>query len=270
MLHLASLLLAASAFGGEVNDIEYAKAGGVSLTLDAYVPEGKGPFTTIVIVHGGGWTNGNKRTYVTPWFKPLSEAGFAWFTINYRMAPDNKFPAPVDDVLTAVRWVKAHAKEYKVDTKRIVLMGESAGGHLVAMAAVKAKKQEQVSAVVDFYGPHDLLKRAVERNDPGPNLERFLGIKGLDDEAKRRLKEASPVNYVHKGLPPFLFIHGTKDPTVPFDQSPLLCDALKKLGNRCEVFPVEGATHGVGGWEKVPDQQAYKKKMVDWVKTTLH
>jgi acetyl esterase len=94
------------AWAGETNDIEFAKPGGVSLTLDAYVPEGKGPFPTIIIVHGGGWENGTKRTYVTPWFKPLSEAGFAWFTINYRLSPQYKFPAATDDVAEAVRWVR--------------------------------------------------------------------------------------------------------------------------------------------------------------------
>ncbi|MBI4909339.1 MAG: alpha/beta hydrolase [Acidobacteria bacterium] len=269
MLLLASLLLAATAFGGETNDIEFAKPGGFSLTLDAYVPAGKGPFPAVVIVHGGGWVNGHKRTYVTPLFKPLSDAGFAWFTINYRLAKDAPYPAALEDVLSAVRWVKAHAKEYQVDPKRIALMGESAGAHLVALAAVKGKKDEQVAAVVDFYGPHDLLKRAVERNDVGDNLRRFLLVDKLDDAGRKKLQEASAITYVRKGLPPFLFIHGTKDAAVPYDQSPLMCDALKKAGNKCEVYTVEGGPHGVGPWEKDPAMQSYKGKMVEWLRATL-
>ncbi|MBI3682749.1 MAG: alpha/beta hydrolase [Acidobacteria bacterium] len=272
MLLLAKLLLpvlAVAAAAGERNDIEFARPGGVPLTLDAYVPAGKGPFATVIIVHGGGWEGGAKRTYVTPWFEPLTKAGFAWFTINYRLAPQHKFPAAVEDVQTAIRWVKAHAKEYKVDKKRIALMGESAGGHLVAFAGVRSEPETRVAAVVDFYGPHDLVKRERDRGEVGRNLKQFLGIEKLDETGLARLREASPATYVRKGLPPFLFIHGTKDTAVPYDQSVLMCDKLKQYGNRCEVFTVEGAPHGVGPWEKTPEFQAYKQKMVEWLKATL-
>ncbi len=268
MLLLASLL-ALSAFAGETHDIEFAKPNGTSLTLDAYVPDGKGPFATVIVVHGGGWVNGTKRTYVPPLFPPLTEAGFAWFTINYRLAKEAPYPAALEDVLAAVRWVKAHAKEYKVDPRRIALMGESAGGHLVALAAVKATKQEQVAAVVEFYGPNDLLKRAIERNEVNDNLKQFLRVQTLDDNAKKILKEASPINYVRRGLPPWLCIHGTKDAAVPYDQSPLMCEAMTKAGNRCEVYTVEGGPHGIGSWEKDPAMQGYKKKMVEWLRATL-
>src|SRR5438045_1220523 len=110
-------------------DIEFAKAGNVSLTLDAFVPEGAGPFPTCILVHGGGFTKGDKTSFIKPLFEPLSKAGFAWFTINYRLAPAHRWPACLDDVETAIRWVRAHAREYKVDTSRIALIGESAGGH---------------------------------------------------------------------------------------------------------------------------------------------
>ena len=263
----AALALAAMpALAGEMSDIEFAKPGGVSLTLDAYVPDGKGPFPTVIIVHGGGWMNGNKRTYVTPIFPVLTKAGFAWFTINYRLAPQYKFPAAADDVQAAVRWVKAHAKEYKVDTKRIALLGESAGGHLVAYVGTKRDPGTEVSAVVDFYGVHDMLKREKDRGEVSKNIREFLGVDKLDEAGMAKLREASPITYVKKGLPPFLFLHGTKDAAVPYDQSPLLCDALKKAGNRCEVYTVEGAPHGVGPWEKNPEFQGYKTKIVEWLR----
>ncbi len=270
---LSYLLLGASAAlsaaATEHNDIEFARPGGVPLTLDASIPEGKGPFPTVIIVHGGGWEAGTKRTYVTPLFEPLTKAGFAWFTINYRLAPQHRFPAAVEDVEQAVRWVKQHARQYRVDTGRIALMGESAGGHLVALVAVRNESAFRVAAVVDFYGPHDLVKRERDRGEVGRNLRQFLGVDKLDEEGIAKLREASPVTYVGKGLPPFLFIHGTKDAAVPYEQSGILCDKLKQFGNRCEVYTVEGAPHGVGPWEKNPEWQGYKQKMVEWLKQTL-
>ncbi len=263
---IAFVFAAGLASAGEMLDIEFAKPGGVSLTLDAYVPDGKGPFPTVIIVHGGGWVNGTKRSYVTPIFPVLTKAGFAWFTINYRLAPAHKFPAATEDVDAAIRWVRAHAKEYKVDTRRIALMGESAGGHLVAYAGTKRAPGTEVSAVVDFYGAHDLLKREKERGEVTKNMREFLGVDKLDEAGMAKLREASPITYVKKGLPPFLFIHGTKDAAVPYDQSPLMCEALKKAGNRCEVYTVEGAPHGVGPWEKNPEFQGYKTKVVEWLR----
>ncbi len=269
MMLLTALFLATIAAAEDRNDVEFAKPGGESLTLDLHVPEGKGPFPAIIIVHGGGWENGNKRTYVTPWFDVLTKAGFAWFTINYRLAPQHRFPAQAEDVFAAIRWVKAHAREYRVDVRRIALMGESAGGHLVAYAAVRAEKDTRVAAVVDFYGPHDLEKREKDRGEASKNLRQLLGIADLSEPSLRKLREASPITYVRKGLPPFLFLHGTKDAAVPYDQSPLMCEKLKQSGNRCEVYTVEGAPHGVGPWEKNPAFQGYKTKMVEWLRTTL-
>ncbi|MBK7928574.1 MAG: alpha/beta hydrolase [Bryobacterales bacterium] len=269
LLPLFLLAFVAAWCAEERNDIEFARPGGEPLTLDASIPDGKGPFATVIVVHGGGWENGTKRSYDKPLLPVLTEAGFAWFTINYRLAPKHPYPAALEDVEAAIRWVKAHAKEYKVDPRRIALMGESAGGHLVALAGVRPTRDTRVAAVVDFYGPHDLVKRETERGEVGKNLRQFLGIDKLDAAGIDKLREASPATYVKKGLPPFLFIHGTKDAAVPYDQSPLLCDMLKAAGNRCEVFTVEGAPHGIGAWEKNPAWQAYKPKMVEWLRQTL-
>jgi acetyl esterase len=257
-------------WAGERNDIEYARPGGVSLTLDASVPAGAGPFPAVIVVHGGGWRNGTKRSYEKPVLPVLAQAGFAWFTINYRLAPQYKYPAAVEDVEAAIVWVKQHAREFNVDRKHIALMGESAGGHLVALVAVRSTKATRVAAVVDFYGPHDLYKREHDRGEVGENLQNFLGIaKQIDGAGEAKLREASPINYVKKGLPPFLFIHGTKDASVPFAQSGMLCDKLRAAGNRCEVFPVEGAPHGMGAWEEKPAWTVYKTMMVEWLKAAL-
>lgn len=267
-LILSSAIALAAAGGDWKTDIEFAKQGEVSLTLDAWVPAGKGPFPTVIIVHGGGWEAGTKGTYVPPLFEPLKQAGFAWFTINYRLAPQSPFPACTDDTFKAVEWVREHAKEYKVDPRRIALMGESAGGHIVAYVGARGRGKTKVAAVVDFYGVHDLLRREQQRG-LSKNLKQLLHIEELNAESERKLTQASPLQYVHKDMPPFLFIHGTEDKAVPYEQSPIMCDAMKAAGVKCEVYTVPGAPHGIGAWEKNPDWQGYKTKMVEWLRATL-
>lgn len=263
-------LLCLAAAGGElVTDVTFARAGNIELTLDAWIPEGDGPFPAVIVVHGGGWENGDKQTYVKPLFPPLTEAGFAWFTINYRLAPEHLFPACTDDAAVAVRWVKRNAPKYKVDPKRIALMGESAGGHIVAYVGAAGRNEESVAAVVAFYPVTDLLHWERQRGKIGHHMNQLLGLTELDAAAEAQLTKASPMTYVHRRMPPFLFIHGTADTGVPFDQSTRMCDKMKAAGARCEIFLVEGAPHGVGAWEKERAHQAYKKKMVEWLRHTL-
>ncbi len=91
---LRFLLLASSGFAGFTSEVEFPKAGGVSFSLDASIPEGKGPFPAVIIVHGGGWRNGDKQTFVKPLFEPLTKAGFTWFTVNYRLGSCLSLPRP--------------------------------------------------------------------------------------------------------------------------------------------------------------------------------
>ncbi|HEY3444533.1 MAG TPA: alpha/beta hydrolase [Paludibaculum sp.] len=266
----ALLLLAALAPGATVTrDIEYVKRGTTPLLLDASVPDGPGPFPTVIIVHGGGFVRGNKVTYVPPLFPPLTEARFTWFTIDYRLAPASKLPDPVDDIVAALAWVHAHAKEYKVDPKRVALMGESAGAYLVDYAAMIAPKSLPLAAVVSFYGPHDFTVSAKKRGAPSEGMTGLTGVTELNEEGLKRLAELSPYSMVKKGLPPFLLIHGTADEQVPYEQSPRFCEALKAKGVPCELYTVPGAGHGMGGWEKVPEFQGYKVKMVEWLRQTM-
>jgi alpha-L-fucosidase 2 len=268
---IACLLLAATAAQAELRkDIEFARPGGVSLTLDAWVPEGTGPFPAVIIVHGGGFEAGDKTTYVPPLFEPLTRGGFAWFTINYRLAPKFPFPAAIEDCESAIRWVKANAAAYKVDPRRIALMGESAGGHIVAFAGAKFTAQTRVNAVVPFYGPVDLLARAEQEGKVNRNIQQFLALpEPLDDTARVKLREASPITHVNPRMPPFLMIHGTQDKGVPLDQSERMCAAMTKAGVACEIYAVAGAPHGIGNWEKDPAFQTYKQKMVEWLHATL-
>jgi len=168
-----------------------------------------------------------------------------------------------------VVWVRAHARQFKVDPQRIALLGESAGGHLVSFAGARAKASTRVAAVVSFYGPHDFAARAEQHGRLAESLKAFLGLAELNDAAQRSMREASPITYVHKDMPPYLLIHGTADSTVPYDQSVRMCDRMKQAGASCEIFAVQGAPHGVGPWEKTPEFQGYKGKMVEWLGQTL-
>jgi acetyl esterase len=251
---------------GLQQDIEFAKAGDVSLTLDAFVPEGAGPFATCILVHGGGFTKGDKHSFIKPLFEPLSKAGFTWFTINYRLAPQHAWPACAEDVASAIKWVKAHAAEYKVDPKRIALIGESAGGHLVSWAGVMGAGDTRVAAVVPFYAPHDLVVQVQRRNALG-GLGGLIGTEELNDAAWKKLADISPLNHIKPGLPPFLQIHGDKDETVPLSQSLNFATKMKAAGNSCETIIVPGGIHGMGGWQKLGSD--YQEQMIAWLRQTL-
>jgi alpha-L-fucosidase 2 len=251
---------------GLKQDIEFANVGDVSLTLDAFVPEGEGPFAACILVHGGGFTKGDKQTFITPIFEPLAKAGFAWFTINYRLAPQHQWPACSDDVASAIKWVKAHAAEYKVDPKRIALIGESAGGHLVSWAGVTGEGETRVAAVVPFYAPHDLGVQVKKRGALG-GLAGLIGTEELNDAAWKKLADISPLNFIKPGLPPFLQIHGDADTTVPHSQSVNFETKMKAAGNACETITIPGGAHGMGGWAKLNSD--YAAQMIDWLKKTL-
>ena len=268
--------LSSQAFGDEPKraaapglqtDIEFAKVGELSLTLDAFVPEGEGPFATCILVHGGGFMRGDKQTYIKPIFEPLSKAGFTWFTINYRLAPDHRWPACGDDVATAIRWVKAHAKQYKVDPERIALIGESAGGHLVSWAGTQSRGEATVAAVVPFYAPHDLELQVEKRGELGPSMIALLNLTELNDAARQTLRAASPSTEVHAGMPPYLLIHGDADAQVPYEQSPKFQEKMKAAGNSCDLITIPGGVHGMGGWEKLGSD--YQTQMIAWLRKTL-
>ena len=253
-----------------LKDIEFARPGGFSLTLDASIPDGSGPFPAVIIVHGGGFARGDKQTYVPPLFEPLTSAGFAWFTINYRLHPQFKFPAPVEDVEAAIIFVKAHAKEYKVDLRRVVLMGESAGGTLVSYVGARRKSAINLAAVVPFYGVHDWQQRAQEQADgkstSGIWRDFFNVPPGDSPAAVSRMQEVSAARFVRKGLPPFLLIHGTNDAQVHYQQSVIMQQRMQKAGNACDLITVEGAPHGMAVITKYPETSI---KMIQWLREKL-
>jgi acetyl esterase len=262
--------------------VEFAHPGGKALLLDLHVPDGAGPFPAAILVHGGGFDQGSRSTNVRPLFGPLADAGFAWFSIDYRMAPEFHFTEAMEDVNTAIRWVKANAATYHVDASKIALIGESAGGLLVNYAGAHETPETRVAAVVDIYGPIDYGKLALERRDHPERFNmktidghaangggiHFFGVEQLDAAGLGKLHALAPITGVHQGMPPFLCIHGTKDDQVSFEQSPAMCDAMHKVGAACELITVEGGGHGMGTWS-APEMQHWKPEMIAWLKKTL-
>ena len=263
-------------------DVEYGRASGKPLLLDLHVPDGEGPFPAAILVHGGGFDEGSKSTNVRPLFDPLSNAGFAWFSIDYRLAPEVRFPQQNEDLDTAIRWVKEHAAEYHVDARKIALIGESAGGFLVNYAGTHYTPAPKVRAVVDFYGPSDYgklvqLRQAHPERFNMASLNRhashgggihYFGLEQLDAAGLEKLHRISPMAAVHKGMPPFLVIQGNKDDQVAYEQSTEFCDAMKTAGVSCELIVIDGGGHGMGSW-RAPEMQHWKPEMIDWLKKTL-
>jgi alpha-L-fucosidase 2 len=268
-LTLFLLIECLTAAAADFKDVEFAHPGGVRLTLDVHVPDGAGPFPAAILVHGGGWVAGDKQQYITYIFQPLSDAGFAWFSINYRLAPQFKFPADSDDVESAIRFVKVNAAKYKVDPNRIALIGESAGGHLVSYVGARNQSDSRVAAVVSMYGIHDFVAAAVQWKPLPHELLDLFGITAVNVQTVPLLIKASPVVYISKEMPPFLLMHGSKDEDVPYMQSVEMCDKMKEAGARCDLITIEGAPHGMDHWEPHPEWLWYKKALVDWLKQTL-
>ena len=254
-------------FAEDKTDIEYGKAGDQSLRLDAHVPDGPGPFPVVLIVHGGGWGAGDKRKDITIFFEPLAKTNFTWFSINYRLAPINHWPACFEDVQTAIRWVKAHAKEYKGDPQRLALMGYSAGGQLVCLAAALAKEDTRVQAVVGFSPPTDLVREIDRRGGLSSSLKALFGHDAVDDQTRPLLKEMSSINYVKAGLPPFLLIQGDADKSVPYDLTMNFQAKLKENKVPCEMIAVKGAPHRIADWDKF--DPSYKEQLIAWLNRTL-
>ncbi|MGA2053062.1 MAG: alpha/beta hydrolase [Opitutales bacterium] len=270
LLLLALLALAPRAFAGLTTDIEYAHPGNISLKLDADIPDGPGPFPAAILVHGGGWSGGNKSTEISPLFAPLTKARIAWFSVDYRLAPQFRYPACVEDVETAVRWVKAHAAQFHIDPARLALVGESAGGEIVDMVAVRATPATHVAAVVAFYAPCDNIADTQRRGGPSKSMQQLLGIPPglpMSNTTLQALHDVSPIFFVNKNLPPYLLVHGTADKSVPYQQSVQWQAKLLALGVPCDLITIKDGPHVMGRWENL--DPTYKDKTAAWLAAHL-
>src|SRR6516165_8707725 len=252
-------------------NIVYGTAGGQILRLDANVPDGAGPFPVAVAVHGGGWSRGDKTgdgDFVSA-LKTLTANQFTWFSIDYRLAPTNRWPAFFDDVQIAIRWAKAHAAEYKGDPNRIALLGYSAGGHLVCLAATLAQPDTRVQAVVGLAPPTDLVADAEHRGGLGKwsSMRNLLGRDSMDDETLKLLRQMSPTSHVKPGLPPFLLMQGDSDKTILPALTMNFVFKLKENNVPSDVYFLKGAGHRIADWEKF--DPGYPQKLTNWLNQTL-
>jgi acetyl esterase/lipase len=247
----------------EERDLAYVPQGDAAQRLDIYLPQ-RAPdhaLPLIMWVHGGGWAAGTKDGCP---LVPMVPLGYVVASVEYRFSQKALFPAQIQDCQAAIRWLRANHEKYHIDPDHVGVSGASAGGHLVALLGTAGGKHafapvggnedqpDRVQAVCDLFGPSDFntviaqaradkTRNAFHFNHGDP-YSQLIGVPLNSDLAKG--DAVSPVHYVSKDVPPFLILHGTADPLVPFAQSTELADALRKDGIEVILQPLPGAGHG--------------------------
>jgi acetyl esterase/lipase len=249
--------------------------------LDIYLPaQIKGKLPLVIWVHGGGWMTNDKYAdmgYMKQTVKEFLENGYAFASIDYRFSTTAPFPAQAQDCNQAIEFLYQQASKYNIDRERIALIGFSAGGHLASVLGLsnnnsvpgfypaQKKPSFKIKAVIDFYGPSDLLAfssnpEILAADNPITLLLGASAVKRPD-----LAKAASPVTYVDKQDPPFLIIHGEKDESVPYTQSVLLQSYLDQVKVKNEVIIVEGAPH----FGEMFDSETIRTKIFKFLRTNL-
>jgi acetyl esterase/lipase len=256
-----------------VPDQVYSYAAGKPRLADLYLPKTPQQKIPVVVwLHGGGWRFGD-RHMAPDLSRFFAERGFAMVSIDYRLSDEAVFPAPIEDVKTAIRWIRSVSDAFELNSDQVGLWGSSAGGHLAACAALSPREQFQgsehldfsgaVQAVVDGYGPVDfsLIDKERDQFTPAavdvegvvvPDLlpaghpesfeSRFLGVPV--QSSPEQVKRANPIAYVQRGAPPFLILHGLSDRLIPWPQSRLLFEALQVAENEVTMLTFERLGHG--------------------------
>jgi acetyl esterase/lipase len=238
-------------------DVVYGSANNTPLKLDIWYPrDNPNPTPTVVFIHGGGWIFGSKEGAVYQ-LLPYLEKGWRAVNVEYRMAGNSLAPGSVEDTRCALRWIFRNAAQWKFDTTKIVLTGQSAGGHLSLITGMlpdgtpldnrcyaDAKYGDvpmKVAAIVNWYGISDV-------NDliAGPNIKNYAAMwMGSMPNASEVAKSVSPLTYVRPGLSPIITIHGDKDDVVPFTHATRLKDALDKAKVPNQLVTIRGGGHGM-------------------------
>ena len=271
----------------EKKDVVYATVGDIELKLDIAYPKNiTSPIPAIVHIHGGGWKSGTKNLGRARFF---ANAGFVGISIEYRLSTTAKFPSGVHDCKTAIRWVRANAKKYKIDSNRIGVTGESAGGHLAALIGTSGGNRylegsggyneysSSVHSVVDHFGPTDFLRMhdkpgAIDHN--AADSPESLWIGGPITEHPDLVKKANPITYVSLYDPPILIIHGSNDRVVIFNQSEMLYHALKVGNAESRLVQVKNADHeyrpNPPDSKISPSREEINKLTLEWFYRTLN
>jgi acetyl esterase/lipase len=247
--------------------LEFASPGGERLLLDMARPREKaGPLPAVVCIHGGGFVRGTRHAFQSMCVG-LAAEGYVAVTIDYRLAPKYPFPACVEDVKAAVRWLRANAGRYQIDPEHIGATGASAGGHLALMLGLTAEvrrfegsggnpdQPSRVSCVVNYFGPTDFT-RVYGKSKSEPVLVPFLGG-NLQQERPRHI-QSSPLNWVTPNAAPTLSIQGTEDDHVPHEQAVWITERLRAAGVEASLLSLGGAGHGFTG----PDAEMARSAML--------
>lgn len=266
-------LFAASERTPTQEGLVYGQAGDETLTMDYYAPAGPGIHPIAIIIHGGGYQRGNSKSGSEAYCADfLAPAGYAVFSINYRLAPKYPYPYMVHDVERAVRYIRHNARQWNPDPNEIALVGGSAGGFLSNMVGLlnapgdsKAKdpvdrESAKVEAVVTLYAQSSFATVPLNK-DVHALLDPLIQQKG----ERAALQEASPITYVSKDAPPFLLIQGDNDEYIPFSEDTNLQAALRQVGVRCDIIRIPGGAHGTGKWHTLSDVPAWEREMVEWL-----
>jgi acetyl esterase/lipase len=268
-LVLADLFRGIDAGGARVTrHVPFAAPQGVPLMLDVYQPPAIGPHPAVVQIYGGAWQHGapgDDARFATY----LAARGYVVFAIDYRHAPRWRWPAQIEDVRTALAWIRAHGADYDADASRLALLGRSAGAHLAMMAAFESGAPP-VRAVVSYYGPVDLTDGY--RNPPSPDPldvraieEALLG--GTPDQMPGRYREASPISYATRRLPPSLLIYGSRDHIVLPRFGARLDGALRAAGTTSVFLEIPWAEHAFDAVQSGPSGQLslyYTEQFLGW------
>jgi acetyl esterase/lipase len=235
-------------------DIVYKTASGQKLKLDLFLPKDDRPnHPAIVFIHGGGFRGGNKEQFQRQ-AAHMASQGFVGACIQYRLSGVAKFPAAVTDCKCAVRWLRAHVAKYKIDTNRIAAVGGSAGGNLAAMLGTVDESagydhdgchpgiSSRVQAVVPFNGAFDMTEKQKQTEAARKAFSEYIGFSYAD--RPDLFRAASPNLHIDPDDPPFLFLHGSADDTIPFHQSVDFKKRLEAVGIRVELYEADGAAHG--------------------------
>ena len=282
-------------------DITYSTVPGYRpMLLDLYRPAGKDARPLVIFLHGGSWTTGSKRASghfadFPAVLASLAERGFVVASVEYRLSGEARFPAALNDIKAAIRFLRANAAKYGIDPNRVAVWGASAGAHLAAMTAFTgddldfsqpgiehAEQSDRAQAFVGWYGPYDMsavllqstatpspADAAVAIDVPGPS--RFFGCRA-DGCPPGVIEQASPINFVDKNDPPTLLIHGSADTAVPASHSKALEERLKAAGVRSKLVIIDGVNHEWSGQELQTTAKASRKAIAetfDWLEKTM-
>lgn len=276
-LTAAALFTIQSAFAAasQLTTVEYKQVEDKKLLLDVCVPEAmseeKALLPVVIVVHGGGWGSGDRKTKIRSILETLTAGGYVYVSMDYRLSPQYRWPACREDVDDAVAWTKAHISEYGGDPDRMAILGYSAGGQLAFWAAIRDQPPHQLKALIGVAPATDFLEDLGRRNGPSKALKDLMNCEEDESFEKTllRLYEASPINYIHEEMPPILFLQGTDDLTVPMQQAVNIKrkieDGRWKLP--CEIYAVQGAGHRQSDWDTF--DESYRQKLLDWLGSRL-